>query len=141
MASTTAHIRVALKAALDASSQIAAAGWQTSAYMLALPYPPTIDIRPGGIQYDTAMARGNDDMTFLVRAIVAFNDDVGAQTKLDTLLDATATDGLKTVLEHDKTLGGVVSDLRVTDVSDYKALIVEGQPPMLAVEFNVEIYP
>ena len=140
MAATTAAIRTALKAALD-DATFGITGWQTSAYMLAMPQPPTIDIRPAGIRFDTAMARGNDEMTFLVRAMVAFNADQGAQIALDALIDATSAGGLKTVLEHDKTLGGIVSDLRVVDVSDYKALIVEGAPPLLAVEFTVEIYP
>jgi hypothetical protein len=140
MASTTAAIRTALKAALD-DATYGVTGWQTSAYMLAQPQPPSIDIRPAGTRFDTAMGRGNDDMTFMVRAMVAFNSDQGAQIKLDTLIDATSAGGLKTVLEHDKTLGGVISNLRVMDVSDYKALIVEGAPPMLAVEFTVEVLP
>ncbi len=138
MASTTAQIRTALQAAIVAG---AGGGWQVSGYMLALPTPPSIDIRPAGIQFDTAMNRGNDDFTYTIRAMVAFNNDQGAQLKLDTLLDATASTGMKTIVETDCTLGGVVSDLRVMSVSDYKALIVEGQPPLLAVEFIVEILP
>lgn len=137
MASTTAQIRVALAAAVTTGL---GSTWQVSAYMLAAPVPPAVDIRPAGIDYDVAMSRGGDDLTYMVRAMAAFNaDGIGAQLALDTLLDTTAAGGMKAILETDKTLGGVVSDLRVTTASDYKALIVEGQPPLLAVEFTVEV--
>jgi hypothetical protein len=156
MAATITQIRDAIAAALtDATNGVNANlsstgfGWNVTAKMVALPQPPAIDIRPGGIAFDTAMARGNDDLTFIIRAVVAFNQDQAAQDQLDTLIDPTRAGGLKAVLEHEKfsgaghtvTLGGTISDLRVTDVSDYKALLVEGQPPMLAVEFTVEVLP
>lgn len=142
MASTTAQIREAMRAALaDPTNGLADEWLQISAYMLALPQPPAIDIRPGGTEFDTAMARGNDDMTFLVRAMVAFNTDQGSQIQLDKAIDATGTSSLKTALEHDKTLGGVVSDVHVKDVSPYKALLIENVPPMIAAEFEVTVYP
>ena len=137
MASTTAQIRAALAAAIKAGIT----GWQVSPYMLALPIAPAIDIRPSGTIFDRAMARGSDDLSYMIRAMVAFNNDQGAQIRLDTLIDATASTGMKTVLETDKTLGAVVGDVRVVSVSDYKALIVEGQPPLLAVEFLTMVYP
>ena len=137
---TTAQIRDALAAAI---SNGVAGAWQVSAYMLALPQPPAIDLRPSGIRFDASMDRGNDDLSYTIRAFTAYNSDQGAQIKLDTLLDRnpSSTTGLKAILETDKTLGGVVADLRIMTASDYKPLTIEGQPPLLAVEFTVLVYP
>lgn len=132
--SSTAQIRAALKVALDAAF---ASSWNTSAYMLASPNPPQMEIIPAGVDYDTAMARGNDDLHYLVRAIVQHGGDVSAQENLDGLIDVKGAASMKVALEADKTLGGVVSDLRVTDVSEYKVYAQD----LLGVEFSVELYP
>lgn len=136
MAATSA-IREALRAALAAVYT----DWQTTAYFLANPSPPSIDVMPGGIAYDTAMARGNDDLTYIVRAIVPLTLDLGSQAKLDTLLDRSGATSMKATLEADKTLGGVVSDLRVTEASEYKVYAVVGGTDALGVEFTVEVIP
>lgn len=135
MAATTAQVREALRDTLADGID----GWQVSAYMLALPQPPTIDIRPGAKRFDLAMARGLDEALFIVRGMVAFNADIGAQVKLDTLLDSTTAGSVKVVLEADKTLGGLVQDLRVTEHTPYQALLLEGQPAILGVEFTVQV--
>ena len=140
MAASTLQIRSALKAALD-NAVTGVSGWQTSAYMLSLPQPPTIDIYPASTVFDTAMARGNDELLFVVRGLVAFNQDIGAQISLDRLMDATSATGIKTVVEADRSLGGVVQDCRVTACSGYKSYIVDGQPPLLGAEFTVSVYP
>ncbi len=137
---TTAEIRVAIKAALD-NVTTGVTGWQTSAYMLSLPQPPTIDVYPDVYEFDSAMHRGLDTLHFIVRAMVAFNQDQGAQIRLDTLLDTRATGGLKTVLEADRTLGGVVQDIHVEGTSGYRGIQVDGVPALIAVEFNVLVYP
>jgi len=134
--STPSQIRAGIAAAIVTG---VGSGWQVSAYMLALPQPPAIDVRPSGTDYDVAMARGEDQLTFTIRAMVAFNVDKGAQIALDTLLDATAATGMKTAIEADTSLGGLVSDLRLVSASDYRSLIVDGSPPMLAVEFILEV--
>lgn len=137
MASTTADIRAALAAAIVTGL---GGGWQVSAYMLSLPTLPAVDIRPAGVTYDTAMLRGADDFEYAIRAMVAFNEPKGAQTLLDTLLDSTAPTGMKTIVEVDTTLGGLVSDLRVVSASEYKGIDVTGQPPILSVEFAVLVF-
>lgn len=136
MAATTAEVRAAFAAAITAG---VVGKWQVSPYMLALPQLPSIDVRPAGITFDAAMGRGGDDLSYTVRAMVAFNNDQGSQIRLDALLDTTEPTGMKAILEADKTLGGLVADLRVMTASDYKALIIEGQPPALAIEFAVEV--
>lgn len=134
--STPAQIRAGIAAAIVTG---VGSGWQVSAYMLFMPQPPAIDIRPSGTDYDVAMARGEDQLTFTIRAMVAANVDQGAQIMLDTLLDTTDPAGMKTAIEADLSLGGLVSDLRLVSASDYRALITDGSPPMLAVEFMLEV--
>jgi hypothetical protein len=128
-----------LRGAVAATLKAGIPGWQVSAYLLALPTPPCLDVRRSHTVYDAAMARGGDDLELTIRALVAFNNDQGAQVKLDTVCDSTSATGVKTVLEADKTLGGLIADLRVTEASDYKQLVIEAQPPMIAVEFTVEV--
>lgn len=134
---TTTQIRTALKAALDRVYT----DWQTTAYWLANPSPPSIDIMPAGITYDLAMRRGMDDLEYIVRAVVPLTLDLGAQTKLDTLLDATGATSMKTTLEADRTLGGVVSDVHVIAASEYKVYAVVAGSDALGVEFTVQVIP
>lgn len=135
--STTAQVRQALADAISAG----VTGWQVSPYMLALPMPPAIDVRPAGTTFHTAMGDGKHDPAYVVRAMCAWNADRASQVNLDTLLDLGSATSMLAILEADRTLGGTVQDLTVTDVSDYKALIVEGQPSLIAVDFRVEIIP
>lgn len=136
---TTAVIRAAIVAKLDGTYK----DWQTSAYFLANPTPPCIDVRPDGTDYDAAMAGGLNVRTFLVRAIVGLTTDIGTQEKLDELLDGTGATSMKAVLEdvYPQTLGGVIQDLSVTDASGYKVYPVVGSTEVLGVEFTVMVYP
>ena len=94
----------------------------------------------GPVQYDLAMALGNQDVRFIVRATVQQGEDSN-QGALDSLIDWTGSSAsLKAVLEADKTLGGVVSAVRVVDVSEMKLFPTEGGF-LPGVEFNVEVTP
>lgn len=130
-----------IRAALASKLQAGFTGWQVSQYLLANPEPPSLDISTGPIAYDTAMAYGNYDLRFIVRALVQWGDSGAAQAALDPLLDQTGTSSVKAVLEADKTLGGTVSSLRVTDASEVKVYTIEGSSNAPGVEFMVEVTP
>jgi len=132
---TTSQIRAALAAALAAEYS---ATWNISPYLLAAPNPPQIEIVSGAVDYDLAMGRGLDLIHYTVRAMVQHGSDLSGQINLDSLLDGTTATGMKAVLEADKTLGGVVEDLRVTEASELK---VYPQGDFIGIEWIVEIYP
>lgn len=136
MSATLTQIRTAL------ANQISAAitGWQVSPSMLALPQPPAMDVRPGPRAFDRAMAGGLDEQTLLLRAMVAYNADIGAQAALDAVLGRGAGT-VHDAIQADPTLGGETQDCWVQSQSDYQALIPEAGAPLLAVEFTVIVYP
>jgi len=112
---TITQIREGLAANLAALN-----GFQVSAYTLSNPTPPAIQVLPGEITYDLAMHRGLDEVVMLVQAFVALSSDIGSQKRLDELLDPTGADSLKTAVESDKTLGGLVGSVHVTDATGYR---------------------
>lgn len=132
---TTAQIRTALAAALSAEFS---SDWNISPYLLASPNPPQIEIVSGPVDYDLAMGRGLDLIRYIVRALVQHGSDLSGQVNLDSLLDGSSASGMKAVLEADKTLGGVVEDLRVTEASELK---VYPQGDFIGIEWIVELYP
>lgn len=115
---------------------------QKSAYVLSSSTPPTIEIEPGQIKYDLAMQRGWDEWTFTVRVFVAFSADIAAQKRLDTYIDPTGNGSVKTLIETDRTLGGVCDHVLVTGCSGYRVYErSKGQsPPVLGAEWTVQVH-
>jgi hypothetical protein len=111
---------------------------QVSAYILANPTPPVIQILPGAIEWDLAYARGLDKIMLKVQAFVALNDDVGSQVTLDKYLNGSGPLSVKTAIESDETLGGIVGTAQVTSTGDVQ-LYTGGSTPMLFVEWEVEV--
>jgi hypothetical protein len=134
MSVTVAQIREGLAANLAGI-----AGVQVSAYMLANPTPPTIHVYPGQIEYDGAMIRGVDRWTMIVQAFVGLVSDIGAQVKLDTFIAPSGAGSVKAGLEADRTLGGLVQSLRVTECSGERVYVREGAGPVLGAEWQVQI--
>lgn len=118
-----------------------AQGWQVSAYMLANPTPPAIHVMPSEIIYDKASGRGLDDVELKVQAFVALSSDKGSQMRLDELIDPTGLGSLKTQVESDRSLGGLVGThaTHVTDCSGYQVVPIEGRGPVLMVEWTVAV--
>jgi len=113
--SDLATIRQALADALDPIGDDV----QVSAYLLAQPTPPTVQILPGNQDYDLAFKRGLDRRTFTVQGFVPVNESDETQKLLDELMAPTGARSVKALLEADVTLGGVVGGLQVTADSGY----------------------
>ena len=129
-----AELRVALAANLDTITDT-----QVSAYMLSNPTPPVIHLFPAAVEYDLAMRRGLDKVILTVQAFVGFTTDIGAQKRLDLMLQSAGATSVKAAAESDKTLGGKAQDLRVIAMSGYKVFVVAGRPDVLGAEWNIEI--
>lgn len=112
---------------------------QISPYELSSAAPPCIFVTGGEIVYDEAMQRGLDELTFTVICLVAENLDVPAQQLLDSLRAARGSTSVKTAIETDRTLAGVVSDLRVTRASQPRPYASQQSPVRLGCEWTVQV--
>ena len=136
--SQIADIRTALASALSGTFGSA---WNVYPYLQSKPELPSMEVVGAPMTYDLAMAGGNWDVQFLVRAMVQWSDAVSAQVNLDSLLEQAGS-SVKACLEADKTLGGVVSSLRVVGVTEPKVYPLSGGlSDALGVEFAVEVTP
>jgi hypothetical protein len=127
---TLREVREGLAANLDAIP-----GLQAKAYKLSNSTPPCAWITPVEVDYDMAMQRGIDLWRFTVTVQVGAPTDIGAQMRLDRMLDPNGDESVKAMLEADDTLGGSVMDLRVTRCSGYGEY--EGR---LGAEWDVEVW-
>lgn len=134
MSASIAQIRAGLATNLGTIKDV-----QVSAYLLASPTPPSIHVLPTSIAYDEVMARGFDNLTFTVQAFVAFGLDQGAQVLLDLMLAPTGVKSVKTAIEADRTLGGTVQTLRVTDMTAYNIVTLGEGRQMLSADWTVEV--
>ena len=64
--------------------------------------------------YDFTLNRGFDSATLSVLVIVGRMSESAAQDRLDGYLQSSGATSIKTAIEADKTLGGAVQTLRVT---------------------------
>lgn len=113
---------------------------QVSAYLLAQPDPPTLQVLPRAADYDqTFTAAGFDQRDFAVQGFVALLGDQAMQGLLDALMAPTGSRSVKTALEADKTLGGIVQTLRVTSDTGYTMQLHPSGAWFLVNEWTVEV--
>lgn len=114
-------------------------GVQESAYVLASPTLPAVEITPGPGVYDRTFQRGRDSLELTVRVLVALTADVGAQKRLYAFLDPDGDSSIKQAVESDPTLGGAALDLRVTGWGA-PAIFERGGTAALGIEWTVEVW-
>lgn len=116
-------------------------GLQAQPYVMSQPTPPSADVRRGPVEYDQAFQQGVTHWTMLVRVFVAGAQDKGAQANLDSYLSPEGDRSIKQAIESDPTLGGLVSDLQVTEATGEQTYTIEGRAdPFLGSEWTVEVW-
>jgi hypothetical protein len=141
-APSIADIRTALAAAIDNTTITVA---QVSRQLRAFPYDPggvlpmpCALVGGGDVEYDQSFGRGHDMIEFRV---VCMCD--GDARSVDLLFDAmqrgSGATSVKTAIEADRTLGGVVSTLHV---ASSRRIVAHdnGGLEVAAVEFPVTVY-
>ena len=93
---------------------------------------------PERIQFDATMQRGLDRHTIILRVYASRASDRAGQDRLDALLAKTGSGSVKTAIESDPTLGGVVATCRVIEARGYGAYIVAGID-YIGVEFVLDV--
>jgi len=114
-------------------------GLRTSAFVPDEPKPPIAVIFPDNISFDTAFNRGLDTYSFSVQVIVSKVSDRNAQSNLDGYCNPDGAQSVKAAIESDRTLGGLIQDLRVTEARDYRAATIN-ENTYLTVTFVVTVY-
>lgn len=134
-----------MKAIVEAlgASIAAIGGIQSKGYMLAAPTPPYAHVYPGGdagdIEYDLAMGRGLDGCPFTVQVFAGSPTDMGAQVRILEYIEPSGARSIKAAIEADRTLGGLVDDLRVTKCTGYRQYVIEGKAAVLGATFHVDV--
>lgn len=111
---TVAAIRDGLKTRLETISGLRAYDTVPGA-----PNLPCAIVMPDGIAYDTTCGRGADTYAFLITVLVSDADSGLAQDALDGYCNGTGATSIKTAIEGEQTLGGLVSYARVVALRDY----------------------
>lgn len=114
-------------------------GLRVSAEMPDSPNPPQAVINLDGIEYDLAMKQGLTQYNFTVTVIVGRAAEREMQRKLDTYLMTSGSQSVKLAIESDRTLSGVIYDLRVVNSSSIGSIIINDQT-YLAAEFTVTVF-
>jgi hypothetical protein len=135
MAATLDQIRQGLANNLASIPDI-----QVSPFMLAQPTPPGIHVFPGPLTYDQAMSRGLDIYNVVAQAYVAFTTDIGSQKLLDRMCEPSGANSVKTQIEKDRTLGGIVGTVQVTGMSGYRVVQRDTGGPLLVAEWDITVY-
>lgn len=136
MAATIAEIRAGLQTRLATI-----AGVDTHAYPQESPNDLTLQVMGQDlIEYDQAMQRGLDRLTFVIQGFSGSPDSRAAHENLDVWLSPSGTSSVKAAVEGDITLGGVVVSARVARAAGSQILTVPNRGQLLGTHFFVEIY-
>lgn len=114
-------------------------GLRVSADIPDNPNPPIAVIGPNTVSYDTAFQGGLTTYTFVVTVIVARVSERQAQTRLDAYASTSGTQSIKEAIEGDRSLGGIVADVRVTEMTNVGAVLL-GEANYIAANFAVTVY-
>ena len=100
--------------------------------------PPCAVVGQLDFTFDIDNARGLDQASVDIYVLVQRFSERTAQDKLDTLLAGTGPKSIKTALESDRTLGGLVDTLRV--VSADSGTYGSGDQTFLSYRYNLIIW-
>lgn len=98
---------------------------------------PMAVVQLDNITYDEAYGGGLTQYNFTVTLFVSRASDRTAQRKLDGY--AFTTDGVKSAIESDKTLGGNAFDVRVVDMSNIGTVSL-GEVSYLSADFSINVF-
>ena len=100
--------------------------------------PPCAVVGQLDFTFDIDNARGLDQASVDVFVIVQRISERTGQDKLDLFLAGSGTGSIKTAIESDRTLGGLVDTLRV--ISADSGTYTSGDQSFLSYRYNVTIW-
>lgn len=115
------------------------AGLRTSGDVPDNPNPPIGVVFLETVEYDDAFRGGLTTFMFNIMVIVSRADDRTAQRKLNQYISPDGEASIKSAVESDRSLGGLVQTLRLRSMTSLGSTIINEQEYM-AVEFSVAVY-
>ena len=100
--------------------------------------PPCAIIGQLDLTFDLNNARGLDQASVDIFVLVQRFSERTGQDKLDLLLAGSGSGSIKTALESDRTLGGLVDTLRV--ISADSGTYTSGETSFLSYRYNLTIW-
>lgn len=100
--------------------------------------PPCAVVGQLDFTFDVNNARGLDSASVDVYVIVQRISERAGQDKLDELLAGTGPKSIKTAIESDRTLGGLVDTLRV--ISADSGTYTTGDQTFLSYRYNLTVW-
>jgi hypothetical protein len=89
-------------------------------------------------QFDTAMGRGQDELSVTCWLIASRADDESGQTEVRRYMSGSGTKSIRTAIRTDKTLGGSASDVRA--VSARGPIPIElGSNRFIGAQFTLQV--
>lgn len=101
--------------------------------------PPVAVVFLEQVEYDDAFRGGLTTFMFNIMVIVSRADERTAQNQLNEFISPDGTRSIKSAVESDRTLGGLVQTLRLRAVTSVGSTIISEQEYM-AAEFSVAVY-
>lgn len=134
MPATVSQVGDALKTALGTIS-----GLRTYSYQPEQLNPPFAYPELTQVNYHRAMGLGDVEMLWTIHVVVGRYTDRTANDLLDQFISATGAKSVRSALESDRTLGGVVQTMILSSSADVTALN-EADANFLTVQYQVTVH-
>ena len=122
-----------------ATNQATITGLRTAAQIPDQPNPPIAIVQLQRIAFDGAYKAGMTTYEFVVSVIVGRVAEREAGKRLDAYSSSTGASSVKKAIESNRTLSGVIYDLRVSEMQNIGAVLL-GEATYLAADFAVTVY-
>jgi len=114
-------------------------GLRASAELIDNPNPPIALVNIDSIDYDLAMSGGLTQYNVVITVIVGRAAEREQQRKLDLYCQPDGDYSVKRAVESNRSLSGVIQDLRVLSSGSIGSITINDQT-YLAAEFTVTVY-
>ena len=114
-------------------------GLRTAAEIPDNPSPPIAIVQLQRVAFDGAFKGGMTTYNFMVSVVVGRAAEREAGRRLDAYASTSGSSSIKEAIESDRTLNGLVFDLRVSEMQNIGAVLL-GEARYLAADFAVTVY-
>ena len=115
-------------------------GLRVSYFIPHNPNPPQAIVAPPTIRYDQSFGRGLDEYSFQVIVFATRADERTGQDLIDSYCAPIGAGSVKAAIESDRTLGGLVADLRVTDMTGVSPTTFADGQVYLSATWAVQVF-
>ena len=112
---------------------------RASAELIDNPTPPIALVNLDSVEYDLAMRGGLTQYNFVITVVVGRAAEREQQRRLDLYCQPFGELSVKVAVESNRSLSGVIQDLRVTSSGSIGSININDQT-YLAAEFTVTVY-